>query len=114
MGKINCWEYFKCGRESSNNPEGKTICPVAITGDQEGINGGVRFGRFCWIIPGTFCTNTKESDSSLGDYDFKEQHCEKCAFRDLVRKEEGEQFANSNIKSCNPIETKSSKWAEHE
>lgn len=52
----NCWEVKKCGRQ----PGGSLvldlgICPAALNSSLEGIHGGDKCGRACWVVAGTLC-----------------------------------------------------------
>lgn len=88
MGKLNCWEFKKCGRE----PDGAKahelgVCPAAAESKAEGVYGGKKGGRACWAIAGTLCKGEVQ-----GTYAQKEHNCLACDFYLLVRKEEGKDF----------------------
>jgi hypothetical protein len=73
MGKNNCWEIKKCGR----NPGGIKVaelglCPAAVEEKTNGINGGK--------IQGTYAN--------------KLLNCVKCEFYTLVKQEEGNGFCS--------------------
>ena len=83
MGKLNCWEFMKCGKGPSGN--GKSdICPVAVKTEADMLNGGVNGGRICWIIADT-CSNGGVKCSDL----HRESSCFSCEFRYKVTAEEG-------------------------
>jgi len=82
MKKINCWEFFCCGRES-----GKDVCPAAMAVEADGLNGGRMGGRICWAIAGTFC-----GDVIQGSFAEKMNSCLSCRFFHKVRQEEGHAF----------------------
>jgi hypothetical protein len=83
--KLNCWEYTKCGR----GPRGHKVkelgpCPVASCESADGLHGGIKGGRMCWAIVGTYsigeeCTAFAKTND----------HCYNCTFHRMVLKEEG-------------------------
>ncbi|MCK5114164.1 MAG: hypothetical protein KAR11_05315 [Phycisphaerae bacterium] len=88
MKRENCWEMKKCGRQ----PGGEEVdefgaCPAARSSEYDGINGGLYSGRFCWMIPGTFCDG--KSHGSLVE---KLAQCLKCEFFRQVSEEENRRF----------------------
>ncbi len=88
MGKLNCWEFFNCGRESGGkNAEKLGICPTASTNIFEGVNEGQYAGRFCWRVAGTYCKGEAQ-----GTYAKKFKNCVNCEFLKLVNNEEGTNF----------------------
>jgi len=88
MERLNCWEYYLCGREENGiNSKGLGICPASITSKNHGINGGKSSGRYCWTVKGTLC------DSKIqGGLEDKLLSCIKCGFFKLVNDEEGREF----------------------
>lgn len=87
MSRMNCWEFFECGRE----PNGKKtrelgVCPAAAKTELDGVNNGTNGGRSCWAIAGTLC----EGDVQ-GTYAQKLGNCLKCDFHAFVR---GQQHGN--------------------
>ena len=54
--KLNCWEYFNCGREKN----GLMVpfmgeCSASTTMKNDGTNSGVGAGRSCWSICSDEC-----------------------------------------------------------
>ena len=88
MEKLNCWEFFKCGRQpGGKNVKEFGVCPTGLTSEFDGINEGISAGRFCWRVSGTFCTGENQ-----GSYIKKFQDCLNCAFLKKVNDEEGLNF----------------------
>ena len=90
MGKNNCWEIKKCGR----NPGGIKVaelglCPAAVEEKTNGINSGKNGGRCCWAVTGTLCGGKIQ-----GTYANKLLNCVKCEFYTLVKQEEGNGFCS--------------------
>ncbi len=91
--KKNCWEYKDCGRElGGKNVKELGVCPVVTEQRLEGIHGGKKAGRACWIIAGTFCKGEVQ-----GTFAKKTKNCGKCDFYQKVREEEGAELINSYI-----------------
>lgn len=88
--KLNCWDYFKCGREIFARHRKDSVCVVSITSCNNGLNEGINSGRYCWKIPGSLCQSNLGGDQ--GSIKYKEEHCQTCSFRKLVEMEEGENF----------------------
>lgn len=93
MAKKNCWEVMKCGRE----PGGKKakelgVCPAASDKRLEGVHGGRKAGRTCWVIAGTFCDGVVQ-----GTFAQKYRDCSVCEFFRQVRKEEGTRYQTSLV-----------------
>lgn len=69
--RVNCWEFLKCGREPGGiHAAEKGVCPAAMDGGVNGINGGKNGGRCCWTICATPIDNPvamvpKEGHESL-------------------------------------------------
>ncbi len=86
--KLNCWEYFHCGREPGGDRVDELgVCPAASHRQSEGLNHGVNAGRSCWRIAGTFCF-----DEIQGSFAQKAASCLACEFFGAVRAEEGGAF----------------------
>ncbi len=83
-GKLNCWEFKKCGRE----PDGRGIaeqgiCPATTDTSAHKLNGGKNGGRICWAVAGTY------SGIIQCTYALEKLSCVNCDFFNLVEKEEG-------------------------
>lgn len=86
--KLNCWEYKKCGREpGGKNADELGVCPVAEEQTADGIHGGEKGGRCCWVVAGSLCKGQKQ-----GTYAEKFGECHKCDFYNMVRNEEQPEF----------------------
>lgn len=91
--KRNCWEFKGCGRE----PGGKYakelgVCPATVETRLDGIHGGKKAGRACWVVAGTFCRGEVQ-----GTFAKKLQNCQKCDFYRHVKKEEGVNLLESSV-----------------
>lgn len=91
MTRMNCWDFFDCGRE----PGGKKInelgeCPAAAVDDLNGINDGKNGGRSCWAIAGTMCGGEVQ-----GSYAQKLGNCLKCDFHAFVRGQQKENYVGT-------------------
>lgn len=83
MGKMNCWEYKKCGRqEGGAKAHEMGVCPAAIASEADGFLGGKNGGRGCAYITGTFCGGAIQ-----GTHNEKKENCWNCDFFQLVKKE---------------------------
>jgi len=88
MGKLNCWEFEKCGRQPGGEKiKDKGVCPVALEKKAHGIHEGANGGRVCWVIAGSFCGGKVQ-----GTYADKINNCLVCKFYKKVRDEEGTEF----------------------
>ncbi|WP_421918196.1 two-CW domain-containing protein [Marinifilum sp.] len=88
MSKLNCWEYFKCGREiGGENAKELGVCPASTSVANTGINNGINAGRSCWTVKGTLCNK-----GTQGDIDEKLLGCINCSFFKMVNNEEGRTF----------------------
>ena len=70
IGRTNCWEFMKCGRDGDGNETlGINVCPACP-----------KKGRVCWIVAGTFCFGEVQGTAAqkLGD-------CRKCDFYKKVK-----------------------------
>lgn len=90
--KLNCWEFFGCGRELEKIivPE-SGVCRASIDTSANGTNRGINGGRICWAISGTF-----KGDKVEGHYAKKLLSCRSCKFFRTVRDEEGVKFVVLN------------------
>ena len=91
MTRMNCWEFFECGRESG----GKNVtdlgeCPVASNRELNGINDGENGGRCCWAIAGTMCGGEVQ-----GSYAQKLGNCLKCDFHAFVRGQQKKEYVGT-------------------
>jgi hypothetical protein len=82
--KENCWEFKKCGRESTNKPG---PCPAVTETSAHTVNRGKNGGRICWAVTGTLCDGKVQ-----GTYAEKVLICSDCAFRRKVQEEERATF----------------------
>ncbi len=83
--KINCWEFTKCGRGPDGAKGEKCkACPAALYSSIDGFNQGVRAGRACWLVAGTFCDGKVS-----GTYAEKIESCRECEFYKEVNKGSG-------------------------
>jgi len=56
MGKLNCWEFKKCGRQPEGVHEHNLgTCPAPLERMLDGVHGGKNAGRACWVLAGTMC-----------------------------------------------------------
>lgn len=86
--KLNCWTVMQCGREPGGaKAVALGVCPAATERAGEAINGGVRSGRICWAIAGTFCGGVQ-----AGTRASKQPSCMLCPFFRQVKTEEGATF----------------------
>ena len=83
-GKLNCWEYQRCGRgpDGPRSREGGQ-CPASSAETLHGAHDGVSGGRACWVVDGTMCDGAVS-----GPYEHKIHVCRKCAFHARVQVEE--------------------------
>jgi hypothetical protein len=90
--KVNCWEYFKCGREPGGfNTQELGVCPASMSSGSHMVNGGTNGGRYCWTIKGTLCDHQIQGD--IGE---KLLGCINCSFFKQVNQEEGREFTLLN------------------
>lgn len=91
MGKENCWDVMKCGRELNGvNTTKYGLCPATQSSVFDGVNMGTRGGRFCWGVAGTYCKGY-----AAGNYAQKLANCINCKFLKQVIREEGRDFVLS-------------------
>ncbi len=82
--KKNCWEYKGCGREPGGAKVAEFgICPVAVHEEFEGVHGGTKAGRACWVVAGSLCGGKVQ-----GTYAEKLNSCWRCDFMNAVKQEE--------------------------
>lgn len=83
-GKLNCWEYKKCGRQpGGHKAEELGICPATVHEQLDGAHGGKNAGRACWAIAGSLCGGKIQ-----GTYAQKLVNCWRCDFMNRVKQEE--------------------------
>lgn len=88
MRKVNCWEHQLCGRQLGGQKEMELgVCPVSINTKINKVNGGVNGGRYCWNAKDSLCEYQQH-----GTFAQKQDICLNCEFRNLVKKEEGDNF----------------------
>jgi hypothetical protein len=91
MGKQNCWDAKKCGRERGGARSAELgICPAATDSRLTGLNGGLNGGRVCWVMTGTLCGGKVQ-----GSFALKMGSCMSCDFYQQVTREEGASCAKS-------------------
>ena len=91
MGKVNCWQFKKCGRQIGGEKFGELgACPAATEEAADGINCGNKGGRTCWALAGTLCGGKVQ-----GIFATKLSNCMQCDFYRLVLDEEGKGFVQS-------------------
>ena len=85
-GKLNCWEFKKCGRElGGKNAFALGVCPAVTDVMLDGVHDGISAGRACWVIDGTMCDGKVN-----GAFAQKYRSCAQCNFYAYVKAEEGE------------------------
>jgi len=93
MGKQNCWEAKKCGREIGGAKTKELgVCPSAMESRLTGVHEGKFGGRACWVVAGTLCGGKEQ-----GTFAQKYHNCEKCDFYQQVKLEEGSKFKLSIV-----------------
>ena len=91
MGKLNCWEFKKCGRQFGGEKAHELgVCPASTEKKLNGVHNGKNSGRACWVVAGTFCKGTVQ-----GAFVTKYANCIKCDFYKLVLDEEDKNFVFS-------------------
>lgn len=84
MPKPNCWDFMKCGRQPGGEKVAESgVCPAAVDGGLDGINGGTNGGRSCWAVAGTACFGKVQ-----GTFAAKFGDCMDCEFFWTVASEE--------------------------
>lgn len=91
--KRNCWDVMQCGRQHGGARTNELgVCSVSTEKRLDGVNGGTNGGRSCWVLPLTlYC-----DDKVRREFTKKFASCFYCRFYELVREEEGNNFALSN------------------
>ena len=80
MGKINCWEFKKCGRGHGGEKVAELgECPATVEKRLNGLHDGKNAGRVCWAIAGTMC-----GDNVHGTFAQKYGDCSICDFFNKV------------------------------
>ncbi len=93
MKKRNCWEFKQCGREQGGKKAGELgVCPASTDGRLEGVHGGKKAGRACWVLAGTLCGGKPQ-----GTYANKYKSCQLCDFYHEVKGEERMEFQLSIV-----------------
>jgi hypothetical protein len=94
MGKTNCWQAKKCGRQPGGaNVAQLGVCKAAADVAFNQVHGGTNAGRACWIVAGTLCGGNVQ-----GSFAQKMVNCMDCQFYTQVKKEEGKGFqASGNL-----------------
>jgi hypothetical protein len=86
MGKINCWEFKKCGRQPGGSKVKELgICPASVETRVNGIHGGKNGGRCCWAVLATNCSGGNVQESRFSQ---KLKECINCEFYKTAFKEE--------------------------
>jgi hypothetical protein len=92
MGKQNCWEFKRCGRQPNGAKAAELgVCAASTESRTTGVNGGLNGGRACWAIAGTLCGGVVQ-----GSFATKVSNCMKCEFYQLVRQQEGKNLQSPN------------------
>ena len=82
---------MECGREPGGaNEDELGICPAALEERLDNINQGRNAGRTCWTVGGTMCFG-----SIQGTFAKKITTCLQCRFFEMVKDEEGRQWAST-------------------
>lgn len=94
-GRINCWEFMKCGREPGGDNPGAGVCPTAEAVSMNGINGGHNGGRICWLVSGTYGKRKAEFANCIEAK--RLWSCMHCDFHGMVLEEEGFKISDEII-----------------
>lgn len=82
--KMNCWQYKDCGRQpGGSKAEKEGVCPAAVENTLHMFNNGLKGGRACWLVAGTFC-----DQKISGTFAEKIDTCKNCGFYKMVQDEE--------------------------
>ena len=85
---VNCWEMKKCGREPGGSKiKEMGVCPAATSDKCNNINHGLKGGRICWAVTGTFCGGKVQ-----GTFASKQLSCMTCEVYKKVKAEESTGF----------------------
>ncbi len=91
--KLNCWEFKKCGREPGGaHTVDLGICPATVEERLDGVHGGSKAGRSCWVLAGTLCKGEVQ-----GTFAQKYKNCGICDFYKSVKSEESHNFMLSAL-----------------
>ena len=86
QSKLNCWEFMGCGLHANSDhlciDEG-ACCPVSFAKQLNGLHGGQKAGRSCWLVLRTLCRGTRQETLRQ-----KQEICSSCDFYSLVADEE--------------------------
>jgi len=78
----------KCGRETGGSKVKEMgVCPAAISEKYNGMNHGMKGGRICWALTGTFCGGKVQ-----GTFASKQLSCMTCEVYKKVKAEESTGF----------------------
>lgn len=93
MGKTNCWEFKKCGRELGGaRVDELGVCVASTDSKMHKIHGGRNAGRACWISTGTLCKGKVQASFTM-----KVLNCMDCEFFSLIKKEEGKNYTPASL-----------------
>ena len=93
MSELNCWEFFKCGREPGGEKVNELgICPAATFEPSDGFLDGKNGGKACTYIAGTFCSGTIQGTARE-----KEKKCATCEFYNALRDRYGHEVSLSSF-----------------
>jgi hypothetical protein len=89
--KINCWEFMGCsGLQMSRSVlpfKRSVVCPAALENKFDGLYGGEKAGRACWMVSNTQCNGTVQKT-----FEQKYRTCLSCDFYRLTMEEEEDNF----------------------
>lgn len=92
MGKLNCWEFKKCGRQIGGEKAKKLgVCIASTQKNTDGVNNGKFAGRCCWAVAGTLCGGPVQ-----GTFAQELHKCMDCEFYWIVSREEGKDAMSLN------------------
>jgi hypothetical protein len=92
-GKMNCWEFKKCGRQPGGEQAvAEGVCPAAVAEAFDGFHGGHNAGRACWAVAGTFCGNKPS-----GTFAKKVKGCTNCDFHEHIIREEADKYQSAAL-----------------
>lgn len=92
MGKLNCWEVKRCGREPGGKRPELGVCPAAEEARLDGVHKGRNAGRACWVVAGTLCGGKVQ-----GTFAKKSESCDMCDFFHFVKEEEGNDYLHTPV-----------------
>ncbi len=114
MGKLNCWNYKKCGRYPGGPKEKEFgTCPATTIKEADGYLGGRNGGRACMYIAGTFCGGVVQ-----GTAKDKEKNCGGCDYFKMLKKQFGQEvgvlkFSQYVKKPKQPFTPPNQPWEVH-